>query len=166
MDCQVCGKRPATIHFTELSAGAAVESHICQECAEAKGLFKPSSGKPKSSIGELLSGLSGAPAESEPRRCPRCGETYAEFRESGRLGCEECYVTFADLLRPLLRRVHGSTQHSGKRPAGSAPPDGGRVGELVRLRDELRRALEREDFERCAEIRDRIRKAEGRPDPA
>ncbi len=170
MDCQLCGKRPATIHYTELSAGSTSESHICQECAEAKGLFKPSGGKPKFSVSDFLSGMSaasgGSDTATESLRCARCGETYAEFRECGRLGCDECYAAFADLLRPLIRRVHGSTHHAGKRPAGNPAPDGGRVVELIRLREELRRALEREDFERCAELRDRIQKAETRSEPA
>jgi protein arginine kinase activator len=169
MDCQLCGKKPATIHYTELSAGSAVEYHICQECAQAKGLFKPSGGKAKFSVSDFLTTMSstnGSAEAAESGRCPRCGQTFAEFRETGRLGCSECYTAFADLLRPLLRRVHGSTRHVGKRPSGAPSPDGEKVAELVRLREALRRALEREDFEQCADLRDKIRKVEGTPEPS
>lgn len=162
MDCQLCGKRPASIHYTELSGSAAVEYHICQECAQEKGLFKASSGQSKLNVTDLLAGMGTTSATQETAlahvKCPRCNETYAEFRESGRLGCAECYGAFADFLRPLLRRIHGSTQHVGKQPPGVRAVTPAPKSDLARLRDELRRALEREDFERCAELRDRIRK--------
>jgi protein arginine kinase activator len=163
MNCQLCGKRPASIHYTELSGSAAAEYHICQECAQEKGLFKASTGPVKVSVTEILAGMSGASAAQDASYanvvCPACGETYAEFRESGRMGCGECYDAFADLLRPLLRRIHGSTQHAGKKPSDHRPAAPTPKSDLARLREELRRALEREDFERCAEIRDRMRKA-------
>ncbi len=164
MDCQLCGKRPASIHYTELSGNAAAEYHICQECAQEKGLFKAAGGHVKVSVPDLLAGMAAASAVQEASLanvvCPACGETYAEFRESGRMGCGECYTAFAELLRPLLRRIHGSTQHGGKRPPDFRPAAPTPKSNLAHLREELRRALEREDFERCAEIRDRIRKAE------
>jgi protein arginine kinase activator len=168
MDCELCGKRPASIHYTELSGSAAVEYHICQECAQEKGLFKSSAGQAKVSVTDLLAAQASATQEAAlaATRCPQCGETYADFRESGRLGCGECYVAFADFLRPLLRRIHGSTQHVGKRPPGFRPAEPSPKSDLARLRDELRRALEREDFERCAEIRDRMRKMDEASGPS
>jgi len=163
MKCQVCGKYPASVHYTELSGNTAVEYHICQTCAQSKGLFKVAGGHLKFKTGDFLVGMAeggeGDPAQGADLSCGGCGETYAEFRESGRLGCSECYTSFETLLRPLLRRIHGSTTHAGKMPPAhvraSAP-----APELARLRADLRRALEREDFERCAEIRDLIRQAE------
>jgi len=81
----------------------------------------------------------------------------ADFRESGRLGCPQCYASFEGHLRDLLRRLHGSTQHVGEvylPPGGSAEDPARRV---VELRDQLRRAVEAENFELAAELRDRIR---------
>jgi protein arginine kinase activator len=162
MKCQLCGQHPASVQYTELSGNAAVEYHICQSCAQSKGLFKSSTGEFSLKSGEFLAGMAGSGEEggSEPDvNCTSCGKTYAEFRETGRLGCGECYEAFGALLRPILRRVHGSTSHVGKAPAERAGERRPAV-ELVRLRDELRRALEREDFERCAELRDLIRQTE------
>ncbi|MFN0150743.1 MAG: hypothetical protein ACKVU1_08555 [bacterium] len=164
MKCQVCGKYPASVHYTELSGNAAVEYHICQTCAQSKGVFKVAGGHLNFKAGDFLIGMAESGDAESPAAtqlvCAACGKTYAEFRESGRLGCGECYTCFGKLLRPLLRRIHGSTAHAGKTPpaharGGMPPPP-----ELLRLRDELRRALEREDFERCAELRDLIRQAE------
>jgi len=92
-------------------------------------------------------------------QCPRCGMQYSSFKETGRLGCSECYSAFQFQLRPLLRRIHGDTRHRGK-----APTRGGSGATLTRqiqrLHDELQRAVEREDFEAAAGIRDEIRKLE------
>ncbi|HET9952418.1 MAG TPA: UvrB/UvrC motif-containing protein, partial [Candidatus Eisenbacteria bacterium] len=92
-------------------------------------------------------------------QCPRCSLVYSEFKESGRLGCSECYTTFRAQLRPLLRRIHGSTKHVGKAPAR----DSARVAlrrEIQRLHEDLQRAIEREEFETAASLRDRIRAIE------
>jgi protein arginine kinase activator len=81
---------------------------------------------------------------------------YSAFKETGRLGCADCYVAFQSKLRPLLRRIHGSTRHVGKHPVhAEATPSPARA--LSRLYDDLQRAVEREDFESAAEIRDRIK---------
>jgi protein arginine kinase activator len=91
--------------------------------------------------------------------CPRCGLQYSSFKETGRLGCSECYKAFQNQLKPLLRRIHGDTRHRGK-----SPMRGGAAGapqrHVQRLHDELQRAVEREDFERAAQIRDEIRRFE------
>jgi protein arginine kinase activator len=90
--------------------------------------------------------------------CPRCGGSLQDFRESGRLGCSECYRCFEVPLRDLLRRLHGSTHHMGERYAESdgrtTPSDGHRATEL---REQLRVAVETENFELAAELRDRLR---------
>jgi protein arginine kinase activator len=167
--CESCGKNPATVHFTELSGNTAVEYHICSSCAQSRGLTQSGAAPASFTPGGFVAGMAESGEPEETRRssevCGTCGKNYAEFRDSGRLGCGDCYVFFGSLLRPLLRRIHGSTTHRGKRPR-TEPTTGVAVEEVARLRDELRRALEREDFERCAELRDLIRQAERRQERA
>ncbi len=163
MQCQICGKRPAVVHFTEIVNNKKTEYHVCEPCAEERGYSVPLL-KSKFSVGDLLAGMvdqSGAGEEAKVGRvqCPRCGLVYSEFKESGRLGCSECYDTFRAQLRPLLRRIHGSTRHVGKTPAR----DQERVAlrrEVQRLYEELQRAVEREEFENAALLRDQIRAME------
>ena len=161
--CQNCGKNPATLHLTEIQDNRMTELHLCHACAEEKGL----NATPKSqkfSIGELLAnmvdGMSTADEERVgPVQCPSCGMHYSTFKETGRLGCARCYDAFGAKLRPLLRRIHGSTRHVGKLPAHDASvvtPQ----RQVQRLHDELLKAVEREEFERAAEIRDRIKSLE------
>ena len=96
------------------------------------------------------------PSPADSLRCRGCGATLRDFRESGRLGCAQCYDSFDGHLRDLLRRLHGSSQHVGERyepPGAGADPR----RNLLELKDQLRRAVDSENFELAAELRDRIR---------
>jgi protein arginine kinase activator len=163
MLCQICGKNPATVHFTEIHDNKMSELHVCERCAEEKGLHSEPA-KQKFDIAAVFADMMNSMTTTEEERvghvqCPRCGLLYSAFKETGRLGCAECYNAFQFQLRPLLRRIHGDTRHKGKTPA--------RDGEVVsiarqvqRLYDELQRAVEREEFERAAEVRDEIKRLE------
>jgi len=123
----------------------------------------------KFEIADLLAGMVDAMTHTEEERighvqCPRCGLLYSSFKETGRLGCSECYAAFQFQLRPLLRRIHGDTRHRGKAPSHGAGSSSG-AREIQRLHDELQRAVEREEFEKAAGIRDEIRRLGG-PHPA
>ena len=164
--CQNCQKNPATVHLTEIQDNRMTELHLCQSCAEEKGLASMPAG-PKFAIGDLLAGMvdgmsTGEEEKVGPVQCPGCGMLYSAFRETGRLGCAECYQAFGTKLKPLLRRIHGSTRHVGKTPAHD-PAAWTQQRQMQRLEDELQRAVEREDFERAAEIRDRIKTMQDGP---
>ncbi|WP_438435347.1 UvrB/UvrC motif-containing protein [Gorillibacterium sp. sgz500922] len=169
MLCQECGKRPATLHFTKIVGGEKTESHLCETCAREKGEMIP--GTPNGfSIHNLLSGLlnydsatvtPGMTAPPANNRCEECGLTYAQFSKLGRFGCSSCYQTFGDRLDPLLKRVHGSTTHSGKVPLRS----GGvlqQKRELDGLKQKLAELIQQEEFEAAAGVRDQIRELEKR----
>jgi protein arginine kinase activator len=98
------------------------------------------------------------PAPKAGDTCVRCGGSLQDFRESGRLGCSECYRSFEIPLRDLLRRLHGSTHNMGERYSegvGSAAPS--ERPQAAELREQLRVAVETENFELAAELRDRLR---------
>ena len=163
MLCQICGKSPATVHFTEIQDNKMSEIHVCERCAEEKGM-QASAKQHKFDIADLLAGMVDGMTSNEEERvgrvqCPRCGLVYSTFKETGRLGCAECYDAFQFQLRPLLRRIHGDTRHKGKRPAKDHV-GATRSRQIQRLHDDLQRAVEHEDFERAAGIRDEIRRLE------
>ncbi len=164
MLCQICGKNPATVHFTEIHDNQMSEVHVCQGCAQEKGIHADAS-QHKFDIADLLAGMVDTMTQSEDERvghvqCPRCGLMYSQFKETGRLGCAECYGAFQFQLRVLLRRIHGDTHHRGKSPMRAADQSASRPRQIQRLHDELRRAVEREDFEKAAGLRDEIRRME------
>ena len=165
MKCDNCNKQ-ATVHLTEIKNGKKIEKHLCEQCAaQNEGL--PVKGH--TPINELLtnfvmahSGLQNKQQESLV--CEQCGITWSEFRQSGLLGCEHDYAMFEKEMTPLLQRAHkGAAHHVGKVPTrrgGTGVPVKKSL-DLSKLRKELARAVETEDYERAAKLRDQIRQAEG-----
>ncbi len=163
--CDICKKNAATVHLTEIQGGKKSEKHLCEQCAAQQEGVPVKSHTP---INELLTNFvmahSGAKEMAAGAVCEHCGIAWAEFRQSGLLGCEHDYTQFEKELTPLLQRAHeGATHHSGKIPArrgGSGAPMK-KAADLDRLRRELKKAVEVEDYERAAKLRDLIRVAEG-----
>jgi protein arginine kinase activator len=161
MSCDQCHEREAVIHLTQIVNEQVTTLHLCERCAAEKGVESPS-GVVKTPLGSFLAAMGKNLPETEPaprsgEACTRCGGTFQDFRESGRLGCPECYRSFEVPLRELLRRLQGSTHHVGERYAehGGAPAEG-RM-RTAELREQLRLAVETENFELAAELRDRLR---------
>jgi protein arginine kinase activator len=169
MECQQCGEREAVVHLTQIVDNEVSTVHLCERCAAERGIESEAEIE-KSSLGILLSTVgkdvgAGLPeAETEGLghlRCGDCGATLQDFRDIGRLGCPECYTMFARPLRELLRRLHGSTHHLGERYAAPGSPALRNTEAQVRdLREQLERAIETENFERAAEVRDQLRALE------
>jgi protein arginine kinase activator len=146
--------------------------HLCEQCAAQKGVETGSS-VAKFPLGDFLASLGkGGAAESAGAgmavACPACGGTLHDFRQTGRLGCARCYTTFEPHLRDLLRRLHGSSQHVGERytaPAAvtAAPSPASEAGTghaIGDLKEQLRVAIQAENFELAAELRDRLKALE------
>ncbi|MCS7233014.1 MAG: UvrB/UvrC motif-containing protein [Synergistetes bacterium] len=167
MVCQNCKMKEATVNITRFIGGKKEELHFCKECAE-KLLGGGDLLSFDFSLPDLLGTLlkpSSLPLWDESRhhtlKCPKCGLSYEGFQEIGKLGCSECYGTFKSKLVPLLRRIHGNTRHGGKIPL-RANEELARLKELEKLREELNEAIKREEYEKAAEIRDKIREIEGK----
>ena len=96
-------------------------------------------------------------SEADGTRCAFCQATLRDFKNTGRLGCAYCYGAFEVNLRDLLRRVHGNSKHEGRiyRAPQGPPAEGASV--LTELRDRLRRAIDQEQFEEAARLRDQIK---------
>jgi protein arginine kinase activator len=166
MKCDNCNKT-ATVHLTEIKAGKKIEKHLCEQCAAQNEGLPVKSHVP---INELLTNFvmahSGMPRETGSA-CEQCGISWAEFRQTGLLGCANDYQAFEKELTPLLQRAHGlersqETHHVGKVPTrrgGTGVPMKRQV-DVAKLRKELARAVEAEDYERAAKLRDQIRQAE------
>lgn len=190
MKCDTCNQE-ATVHELRVVGGKKVERHLCEKCARDKGVAV----QPTISVPELIEkymqhamegktapagappGAAGAATPAKAASCPACGTTYVEFRQTGLLGCSECYKAFESQLGPLLERAHeGGTHHVGKLPAraltgararigpGGLDPaailgDAAlRAGRLSALRKQLDDAVRAEQYERAATLRDELRR--------
>jgi len=162
MMCDICGIREATIKFTQIVNQKKKVMHLCKVCAEEKGYTNPLSGFPKI-IGGLILGIMGGAPEQQRRqypdlKCEYCQLSYDEFQDQGLLGCSHCYESFKEPLKKMLLKMHGSNKHIGNRPVDKRTT--GEMDDLEKLRKELNRAVKAENYERAAELRDKIRDIE------
>jgi len=160
--CDQCGERQASIHLTQIVDNSVTTAHLCEQCAAEQGVKTGGPGAALPLAGFLGSTGPGAAAVlaggADAGSCSFCGASLQDFRDTGRLGCPECYAAFETQLRELLRRIHGASQHVGRLYLAAAAPDATEVPKLLAvLRERLRRAVETENFELAAELRDRIR---------
>ncbi|QSQ08326.1 Protein-arginine kinase activator protein [Koleobacter methoxysyntrophicus] len=165
MLCEECGKRPASVHITKVVNGEKTERHLCEECARELEDFSFSF-QPNFTIHNLLAGLLDSAKESpigvnisQKIQCPFCGMTFNQFSQYGRFGCSQCYGSFHGRIEPILRRIHGSHVHTGKVPRRT----GGKIRlkkEIDKLKRQLEQAVKKEEFEKAAELRDKIRELE------
>lgn len=175
MKCQMCGKNPATTYVKVIVNGELTEYALCSECAQKKGygsFLYPFALDFNSLLGTFFGDP--VPERTDTVRCPGCGCSFGEIAQSGKVGCAECYNTFRDRLLPSIQRIHGNTKHFGKRPGSRAlrvtpqaklsvapqPPQKEET-ELERKKRELREAIDTQNFEHAAELRDEIKKLEG-----
>jgi len=159
MLCMICKQNAAQVHLTQIVDDKIKKVDLCEDCAKHKGINDTAG----FAIADLLLGL-GASQEmaqaggGEDIKCPGCGFTAADFKKAGRLGCSQCYVTFAESLDNLLKTMHKGTQHVGKAPYGLRQSRD-LADRLKQLQKKLDRAVTDEDFEQAASLRDEIRSA-------
>lgn len=157
MLCCICKEKEAKVHLTQIVGEKMQKVDLCEECASQKGVNDPAG----FSLADLLLGL-GASQEMEQAsggvdlKCPHCGFTQADFKKAGRLGCSECYDTFADGLEGLLKTMHKGTKHVGKVPQ-ALQQSRDLAERLKTLEKKLNKAVADEDFEQAAVMRDEIK---------
>jgi protein arginine kinase activator len=161
--CEVCGEEPATIHLLRVVDGAVSHTHLCPGCAEEmadqsdglalvlavpsvlRNLAKPSGSQ------ENVSAL----APEDDRFCAVCGTTLTDFRESGLVGCANCYQVFTEDLERMAAQGTEPVEHVGKMPRRGPETDTLRH-EIMRLERMLRELVACERFEEAAGVRDRL----------
>ena len=176
MLCENCKKNTATVHMKGLLNGAKTELNLCQECSFNmvnmemptslenifKGILESVQSMGPVTIGQM--GLAGRPTarKKAPGPCTVCELSYEQFKTTGKLGCEACYHAFPNEIVALFKNVQGSSHHEGKLPK--------RFGtqlrqqrEVDKLRSTLKKAIDDENFEEAARIRDQIRNLEVTP---
>lgn len=164
MQCQVCQKKPATIHITEVLALGSTpdepnqlqQKHVCEDCSAVMDLpHAPTPSKGVINIWQLLQQSAQRSSQEGGLQCPDCGMTLAEFRSKGRLGCPRDYEIFRAHLEPLLHRIHNSAEHQGRVP-GVEPEELERMRVIHDLRERLETAIREEAYEDAARLRDEL----------
>lgn len=169
MKCQKCGKNNADTHVKRVINGEFEEYHLCSECAKDLGytnMFSDFANGFEKDFNSLLGSFFGnaLPARTQATRCEVCNTGYADIVRTGMMGCANCYNIFGEQLLPTIRRVHGNTVHCGKRShKGIAKVEDVKentTDKLTTLKSQLDKAIKEQEFEKAAELRDKIREME------
>jgi len=161
--CDSCGRNDSVIQLTQVENNEMRVLHLCEECAIERGVALETQ-KTSAPLADFLAQIGkGVPDGPSSGRCPSCGMTASHLRQTGRLGCGVCYTHYDEHLRSLLRRLHGGTKHVGKVVPPTDPMESDRTARVLSLRRSLQRAVEAEDFEIAASLRDQLRLIEATP---
>lgn len=166
MKCQKCKVKEANTHIKKVVNGEYTELMLCNECAHAMGYDNVFDFEMPDMFGGLLqSFFTGAlPARSGASRCPECGSTYGDITNTGKVGCAHCYEAFYSELLPSIKRIHGNTTHCGKVSLSAdntdQKPEQSIEDEIKALKAELKKAIEEQNFELAATLRDKIKEKE------
>lgn len=148
MRCELCHENEASVELKQVVNGVSRELHVCKGCAEKNVLDVDA----PESLSDLLFGV-GKPdsvkLDDPTRVCPVCRMRLSEFRTRSRLGCPSCYTTFDDELSQVLESMHKGPRHEGKVPVKSR-----HAVERMTLDSALQAAVQRQDFEEAARLRD------------
>lgn len=164
MLCERCGDSEASVHLTRITNGKKEEIHLCEECARKSSQLNLNGNN--LSFQSLLSGILNHDFSNENSSvlennnsqklvCQNCGMSYQEFTNRGLFGCEECFNVFESKLDDLFKKIHGNIRHTGKYPLSFQQKLEAK-SEITDLKKEMKSAVERENFEKAAEIRDKI----------
>lgn len=158
MLCDKCKKNPATMHMVKVINGVRSEQHLCADCAKESG--EPDF--PKEGIADFFPFFGNMPQvkRSVFEPCPACGMEFERLQQSGLVGCDKCYEHFKLYFMQVLPRIQKGTEHSGKAPNCDYSAIA-KSRELEKLKTEMAKCIVREEFERAAEIRDKIKALEG-----
>ena len=160
MLCSNCGIKDANFHYKHISGGQMTELHLCADCAKELGYIKENEnhfGFP-SFWGDFLSPQK---AIQTPLLCSECGTTFDTVRRTGFLGCDKCYETFSKSIEAMLSKMQPSTVHKGKL-SGADGKKIERENTLKNLKEELKRSIIEENYEKAAVLRDKIKELEER----
>lgn len=173
MKCDMCDNE-AAVFLTQIVDGKMTQVNLCEKCSKEKGVTDPTGFQ----LADFLIGTAGAKkaqaavAEDDTLACSECGFTRAHLKKIGRLGCPECYHTFAADLENMLRAMHKGTRHIGKVPGKTAPSPvtSGRTPKVSvkkrhgELKDSIERAVAEERYEDAARMRDEMRDMDSKKD--
>ena len=163
MLCENCHQREAVVKFTQVVGSEKKTLNLCHGCAEKQQFDNPLIDISKV-FGKIIIAILSehlvsktlpvSEKEDEKRKCSQCGISWSEFQKTGRLGCPDCYESFLEKMKVLLRRLHGTNRHIGHKLEGTNTK---MARSLQSLGKQLNTAIQAEDYEKAAELRDQIR---------
>lgn len=165
--CYECKNKLATVHIKKILNNSITEVHLCTDCANEKFGAQEALLSPQIFLPNIIANLVPAFAENQNQmqhtkeKCPICGCGFADFINTGLLGCSNCYNVFSKELNEIIRKIHGSTQHKGKIVSKSFDKLKEKRS-IEELKKQLEELVKLEKYEEAAKLRDKIKKIESK----
>lgn len=158
MLCDNCKKREASVRYEENINGDKKEINLCTVCSKELGILS------HNFMDNMLFSFFDEPLsigyeKVKEEKCPKCGYTFSDYANTGFLGCDECYSTFTSKLEPVLHKLHGKSHHVKLKDNIST---GKPKNKLEELQEQLKESIEKEEYEKAAVLRDKIKKIKER----
>ena len=159
MLCDNCKNREANVRYEENINGEKKKLNLCGLCSQKLGLTS------SSFMDNMLFSFFDEPLGLEyekvkEEKCPECSYTFSDYANTGLFGCPACYSAFQSKLEPILKKLHGKSYHinqelnSEKKDISVEEKS---TKELYKLKQELDMAIKKEEYEKAAIIRDKIK---------
>lgn len=170
MKCQFCQIKEVSVHVSEIEHWVAfgsadnkvVVKHLCDLCAKQQDLpFTQPGSKASTKLWKLMNLTAKVEIKTSVLSCVRCGMTQIDLRKKGRVGCPHCYEVFETDLDNMLERIHGATAHRGRVPGIADSYERDRIQRIGELKNRLESAIQKEQFEVAADLRDQLADLEG-----
>ena len=179
MLCQNCGKNEVNFRYTQIINGVKKEMALCDKCAKSLGLESLDFNMPinfSNFLGDFFDEVEDTNflpsfTKTETLKCDNCGTTYDEFIKTGKFGCSNCYDVFSHGLDNVLKNIHSSSTHIGrksndtntstkdtKNKSKTKAQNSETETKLNELNAKLKQAIKEERYEDAAKIRDEIKK--------
>ena len=169
MLCERCHAHPATVHMVQVVNGHRKEEHLCSECAEKEHVFQKEQsffghGFFDSPLDHFFGGSMLGHLLEDPfgtRTLEDQGGQFIEVSPEKLPENESSYNRFKESIRPSFQK--GTNEIPVNEPKAKEKADApAESEELQALRKELKSCVDREDFERACEVRDKIKAIEGK----
>lgn len=170
MNCEKCKNKKATLFYADDDG---TKHALCASCGAIQGRLASFSANSAATEGDLvyipdptLLTLSPhsllffiSPSADSQRACKGCGSTLSDLKSLDSLACPECFSAFSDVLFPspsladgsgLVKMPYARRERLDKRHA------------ISKAKAELKNAIDSENFELAATLRDKIKRLEGK----
>lgn len=181
MLCENCNENEGNVKYTQIINGVKKEMVLCDECAKKMGIDEIGFSMPinfSNFLGDFFDEYNESnfmPNFNKPNilKCEKCGLTYDEFAKEGKFGCENCYETFKNKIDYIVKNLHGSSRHIGRKTkyikenniesnySSNESNKTEKIKEetkIEKLNKDLKLAIKEERYEDAAKIRDEIKK--------